>query len=255
MDDGSTDGTADIVRAHAEEDPRVRLLTAPPLPPGWAGKNHACQRLAEAAQGPGCCSSTPMSGWPPTRPQRSPPTPAGTASPSSAASRARRSRSLGELLTVPMINMLLIGYLPIGRMRRTTQPSPRRRLRPAHAGRAAGLPRRGRPRGDPRPHPRRAPARPPRPRPGPAGPTSSPAPPSPAAACIGGLAEAWAGFAKNAHEGMARPAALPVWTVLLAGGHLLPPALVLASAFGAISPWLPAAAPPALALLAPRRHR
>jgi hypothetical protein len=34
--------------------------------------------------------------------------------------------------------------------------------------------------------------------------------------------EAWAGFAKNATEGMATPVGLPVWTVLLAGGHLLP---------------------------------
>jgi hypothetical protein len=32
----------------------------------------------------------------------------------------------------------------------------------------------------------------------------------------------WAGFTKNAREGMARPVALPVWTVLLGGGHVLP---------------------------------
>jgi len=36
------------------------------------------------------------------------------------------------------------------------------------------------------------------------------------------------GFAKNATEGMARPIALPVWTVLLAGGHLLPLVATLA---------------------------
>jgi hypothetical protein len=34
--------------------------------------------------------------------------------------------------------------------------------------------------------------------------------------------DAWAGFAKNAHEGMATPVALPIWTVLLLGGHVLP---------------------------------
>jgi hypothetical protein len=30
------------------------------------------------------------------------------------------------------------------------------------------------------------------------------------------------GFLKNATEGMARPVALPIWTILLAGGHILP---------------------------------
>jgi glycosyl transferase family 2 len=40
VDDGSTDGTADVVRA--VRDPRVRLVPAPPLPPGWLGKPHAC---------------------------------------------------------------------------------------------------------------------------------------------------------------------------------------------------------------------
>jgi Glycosyl transferase family 2 len=47
VDDGSTDGTADAVRA--VHDLRVRLLTAAPPPPGWLGKPHACATGAAAA--------------------------------------------------------------------------------------------------------------------------------------------------------------------------------------------------------------
>ncbi|WP_327009130.1 glycosyltransferase family 2 protein [Dactylosporangium sp. NBC_01737] len=50
LDDGSTDGTADLVRSVlAPAGDRVTLLTGRPLPPGWLGKPHACQQLADAA--------------------------------------------------------------------------------------------------------------------------------------------------------------------------------------------------------------
>jgi glycosyltransferase involved in cell wall biosynthesis len=51
LDDGSTDGTADVVRRVAGDDARVRLLDGAPPPYGWLGKPHACRQLADAASG------------------------------------------------------------------------------------------------------------------------------------------------------------------------------------------------------------
>jgi hypothetical protein len=50
LDDHSTDRTADIVREIAATDPRVRLESAPPLPDGWCGKQHACLALSKFAR-------------------------------------------------------------------------------------------------------------------------------------------------------------------------------------------------------------
>ena len=49
LDDGSTDGTGELVRRIVDGDPRVRLLDGRPLRPGWLGKPHACTQLAQAA--------------------------------------------------------------------------------------------------------------------------------------------------------------------------------------------------------------
>ncbi len=47
LDDGSTDGTAALVERVTGRPP----LPGAPLPPGWLGKPHACQQLADAARG------------------------------------------------------------------------------------------------------------------------------------------------------------------------------------------------------------
>jgi glycosyltransferase involved in cell wall biosynthesis len=49
LDDRSRDGTAAVLHGHP--DPRLRLLTGAPRPPGWVGKNWACHQLARAATG------------------------------------------------------------------------------------------------------------------------------------------------------------------------------------------------------------
>jgi chlorobactene glucosyltransferase len=51
VDDSSTDGTADIARAAAKGDPRVRVITCPALPEGWFGKQWACTAGAKVARG------------------------------------------------------------------------------------------------------------------------------------------------------------------------------------------------------------
>ena len=51
LDDGSTDGTGDVLAALARTDARLRVLTGRPLPEGWLGKHWACQQLADAATG------------------------------------------------------------------------------------------------------------------------------------------------------------------------------------------------------------
>ncbi|MCC6523764.1 MAG: glycosyltransferase [Polyangiaceae bacterium] len=51
VDDASTDRTAELVRARAAEDARIRLVPAPPLPEGWRGKCWALGTGAELARG------------------------------------------------------------------------------------------------------------------------------------------------------------------------------------------------------------
>lgn len=51
VDDHSTDGTGDLARAIAHDDPRARVIEAPPLPAGWFGKQWACASGARDARG------------------------------------------------------------------------------------------------------------------------------------------------------------------------------------------------------------
>jgi hypothetical protein len=50
LDDDSRDATAAIVADLAASDRRVRLVRGLPLPAGWCGKQHACWQLAAAAR-------------------------------------------------------------------------------------------------------------------------------------------------------------------------------------------------------------
>jgi hypothetical protein len=225
MDDGSTDATPAIVAARAAQDARLRLLHAPPLPPGWTGKVHACARLAEAARGSHLLFVD-------ADVRLAPHAAAALAAHAEARDCAlvsgvprQRIGGLGEALTVPAINLLMLGYLPGGGRAATRRPSMAAAcgqlvLFRAAAYRAVGgheairtllhdglqLARLLRT----------------------AGLRTEVVDGAPLAECrmYEGFAAAWAGFLKNAHEGMATPLGLPVWTLLLAGAHLWPWALL-----------------------------
>jgi uncharacterized membrane protein len=122
LDDRSEDRTRQIVEALAENDSRLRVMTAPALPPGWCGKQHACNILAGLARYPVLCFLD-------ADVQLQPDALCSAASflkDSRAALVSgfpfQRTGTLFEQLLVPLINFVLLGYLPIWRMRQTLSP-------------------------------------------------------------------------------------------------------------------------------------
>ncbi|MEM9828104.1 MAG: glycosyltransferase family 2 protein [Planctomycetota bacterium] len=52
LDDHSTDGTLEILQAKSAADPRVRFASSQPLPESWNGKQYACYQLSKLARHP-----------------------------------------------------------------------------------------------------------------------------------------------------------------------------------------------------------
>ena len=230
LDDHSEDRTAELVRAVAEKDSRVRLLVAPDLPPGWCGKQHACHILAGAARMPllafidadvrlavdglarlaafqKVSDADLVSGVP-----------------------HQETETLLEKLLIPLIHFVLLGFLPLSRMRRYTSPSyaagcgqlflARREAYDAVGGQVViratlhdgiMLPRAFRM----------------------AGKKTDLCDATDLASCrmYRGAAEVWRGLAKNATEGLAAPGMIGPATALLLGGQVLPFGLLAASAW------------------------
>lgn len=55
VDDNSSDNTRSIVQRLIEKHPDLKLASAGPLPEGWSGKNNACRKGAEIAEGEWTC--------------------------------------------------------------------------------------------------------------------------------------------------------------------------------------------------------
>ncbi len=231
LDDGSTDDTATIVRRIAAADPRVRLAQAPVLPPGWNGKQHACWVLSGTTARPNLLFIDADVTLAPEAAARLAPAPG-----IDLVSGVPR-QVLGswiERAVIPMIGTLLLGYLPVGLMRRRPDVSlaagcgqmmmvrgEAYRVVGGHAAIRASL-------HDGLKLPRAFRA---------AGYRTDLVNGAELAACrmYVGAAPLWAGFLKNATEGMAKPFALPVWTVLLFGGHVLPWLLLIRAAIAGTS--------------------
>jgi Glycosyl transferase family 2 len=123
LDDRSEDATAEIVQAMARLDDRVRLIRGPELPPGWCGKQHACWVLAGEARHPLLVfldADVKLE-------------PEGLArmatfledSGADLASGFPRQETVGllEQLVIPLMHFILLGFLPIERMRQSLDPA------------------------------------------------------------------------------------------------------------------------------------
>ena len=219
LDDGSTDATPEILGGI--QDARLRVLRGSGLPAGWCGKQHACSVLASEAShelmvfvdadvrlAPDALSR--MAGFMQSRDVA-----LGSGFP------RQVTKSWSEVLLLPLIHFLLLGYLPIIQMDRSAAPGlgagcgqlfiARRAAYRAAGGHAAiraslhdglTLPRAFRR----------------------AGLMTGLFDASSFASCrmYHDAGQVWEGLTKNATEGMAKPAALPIWTIILAGGQVVP---------------------------------
>ena len=123
MDDASSDRTAAIVEAIAAADPRVRLQQAPALPAGWNGKQHACWALAHAARFPVLCFvDADVRLAPEALPRMAAFMLSQKAALVSGFPRQITETTL-EWLLLPLIHFVLLGFLPLSRMRKTTDPA------------------------------------------------------------------------------------------------------------------------------------
>jgi len=219
LDDGSTDSTAEILASIG--DSRLRVAQGGVLPAGWSGKQHACAALARLARyellvfvdadvrlAPDALSR--MAGY------------MARHDVALASGFPRQiTRSWSETLLLPLIHFLLLGYLPLARMQVSASPGfgagcgQLMIVRAADYARAGGhgairaslhdglmLPRAFRC----------------------AGLMTGLFDATSFATCrmYTSAAEVWEGLTKNATEGMAKPLALPIWTLILGGGAVLP---------------------------------
>jgi len=123
LDDASNDGTAEIAETYARADARVRVAAARVLPPGWCGKQHACHVLAGLARGEWLVFMDADVRLAPDALSRM----VAFMHQSGAALASGVPRQITgtflERLLIPLVHFVLLGFLPVWRMRRCTKPA------------------------------------------------------------------------------------------------------------------------------------
>ncbi len=240
LDDGSDDRTAAIVREYVTRDARVHLQVAPPLPSGWCGKQFACSVLSRLASHQILCfcdadvrltpdgllrsvsflnlsGASLVSGFP-----------------------LQETGTIAEKVFIPLMHFLLLSFLPMQAMRRTLNPAfaagcgqlfvVNREAYELAGGHAAI--RNSRHDGISLPKAFRR-----------SGFMTDLCDATTVASCrmYTSSAEVLAGLLKNATEGIASPARILPFTILLAGGQMLPFALFVWALATGQRGWLAAA--------------
>jgi glycosyltransferase involved in cell wall biosynthesis len=123
LDDHSTDDTAEIVKRISESDSRVRYVLGAVVPSGWNGKQHACIQLAEAASHERWLFLDADVRLQPealaTLLARQDATDVALLS----AFPHQETGTLLEKLIIPLMHFILLGFLPLARMRASTHPA------------------------------------------------------------------------------------------------------------------------------------
>lgn len=123
LDDHSTDRTAAIVDELARRDHRVRLESAPALPAGWCGKQHACHVLAKLARHPLLVFLDADVRLAPDALSRMSSFMRESGAQLASGVPRQELGTFSEQLLIPQIHFILLGFLPIHFMRRTRMPA------------------------------------------------------------------------------------------------------------------------------------